>query len=778
VIAHASTLQACPRIAVAMANSANRELLERLLGQTSRLGDNLSGDAESLAQTTDLVLVDVACLRRHYDLICELRRRASPTVLPVLLVVDQRGNPHPRVTAELGQSVDDILRIPTSQTELQARINNLLRLRTLAKEQDKARRQLVGVVSALRTLSACDSVVVRSESEAELTRALCQKIVDEGGYSLAWIGFSGDQDSSALDIRALAGPSQGFVADLSRDLSQESRCTELISRSMRTNTTHIVNDIAETLPSSHLRAQAITHQLAAAIILPLKTDTGPPGCLAIYSGRTGHFDHNECQLLERLAANLVFGLNSLRSDIIREQQATEIHYLAFTDPLTGLPNRRHLIHYLEKIQSAPETRESIGAILFIDLDGFKLINDALGHDVGDEVLRQLGRRLQAAVRDSDLVVRQGGDEFIVAVNGTPRADAQQPLPMVDIAYHLANRIIAHLAEPLLAGGHTHHLKASVGIALFPEHGRDPTLLIENADKAMYEAKRHGGGYSHLFTEALSARHQQRFSLETRLRQALEQKQFELYYQPIFELESSRIVAAEALIRWPQENGEVWMPGAFIPLVEEIGLIIPLGDWVLETAARQLRAWHDRGMTLSMAVNLSINQLYPNGDAEHFAALVKPHVDPSWVHLEVTENALMGDPAEIEALLKALHDQGFQLAIDDFGTGYSSLSRLQHLSIQTLKIDRSFVNELDQPGSKGQALVAIIHQMAKSLNLHTIAEGIETQRQRQLLLETSTGTVWGQGFWFSPPLPAKQFEQLAAANASSGVLGLTQPQDPS
>ncbi|MDI4636783.1 MULTISPECIES: EAL domain-containing protein [Halomonadaceae] len=754
-----------PRIAVELANPSNGKLLERLLGQSFCLHHEFLEGHEHPAQEVDLVMVDVASLRRHYDLIRELRRRARPMVLPVLLVAESRGSPHPQLTAELGRSVDDILRIPTSQAELQARINNMLRLRTLAREQDDARRQLVGVVSALRTLSACDSIVVRSDSESELIKALCETVVDEDGYNLAWIGFLAEGSDSVFDIRAWAGPAQEFVADLKQNLDQESPCFDMISQCIRTNTAHIVNDIADTSPRCLLSDRAIKHQLAAAIMLPLKFESGPAGCLTIYSNRADHFDHNECQLLERLAANLVFGLNSLRTHSEREQQAAEIHYLAYTDALTGLPNRRHLIHYLDDIVSAHDTQENDCAILFIDLDGFKRINDALGHEVGDEVLCQLGQRLQASVRDSDLVIRQGGDEFLVVVNAGARdGTAREPATIVDIAHHLADRIIAHVSEPLMVGGYTHHLKASVGISLVPEHGRDATILIENADKAMYEAKRRGGGQSQLFSKDIADSCQQRFSMETRLRRALEEQQFELYYQPIFELASCRIVAAEALIRWPQSDGEVLAPGAFMPLVEELGLIKPLGDWVLETAARQLKAWHDQGLELEMAVNLSINQLYPNSDVEHFSALVTPHVDPSWMHLEVTENALMEDPTEIEALLRALHDQGFQLAIDDFGTGYSSLSRLQHLSLQTLKIDRSFVNELDQPNNKGEALVAIIYQMASSLGLYTIAEGIETSQQRQLLIEMSTGKAWGQGFWFSKPIPAHEFEQLANGQA--------------
>lgn len=743
-----------PGIAVALKNEANTRVLEKMLGGAFQLNRAFSGSAGKLSHSNiELLVVDVTSLQQHRDDIRELRRCAHPVILPVLLVTESQGRLHPNVAAELGESVDDILRIPTSQVEFKARLENLLRLRTLSREQDLSRRQLVRVVSALRTLNACDSIIVRSHTEEELLSALCQAIVDEEGYRLAWVGF-GD-DIEGFRIEAFAGEASAFVAELQRHWHEDPQSAAEMINDIRSGRTHFVSDIAALqlyCPSYQL---ALKYGLSAMITLPLGSDNGSPGCLAIYSDTPCRFDDKECQLLERLADNLGFGLNALRSRRQREQQTAEIYQLAYTDALTGLPNRRHLIHYLDGLLAEPELNRHVGAILFIDLDNFKPINDALGHEIGDEVLKQLGQRLRASVRDIDLVARQGGDEFLVVALDEPRQGSPHGLAGArDMAHHLAKRIIAHLSEPLMAGGYVHRLNSSVGISLFPEHGQDSTLLIENADKAMYEAKKRGSGHSHLFSEAISTSRQQRFSLETRLRQALDRESFELHYQPIFELDTARIVAAEALIRWPQPDGSLVMPGDFMPLVEEIDLIRPLGDWVLETAARQLQQWDARGFDLAVAVNLSINQLYPEGNAERLSALVEPYIHPSRMHLEVTENALMAEPDAIESLLRALHERGFQLAIDDFGTGYSSLSRLQHLSIQTLKIDRSFVSELGQPGSKGAALVAVIQQMADTLQLQTIAEGIETDAQRQSLLQISTGKAWGQGFWFSPALPAE------------------------
>ncbi|NVF16444.1 putative bifunctional diguanylate cyclase/phosphodiesterase [Vreelandella maris] len=706
----------------------------------------------------DLIVADTASLQRYRERILHLRQRAAPMILPVLMVADSRSRLPPRVTAELGYSVDDIMRIPTTQAELKTRIDNLLRLRALSQEQENNRQQLEGVVSALRTLNACDKVIVRAKNEEELLSSLCQTIVDEEGYNLAWVGFAIDNADKPIEIQASTGQAAAFLSDLTLGWGEDLKGSGTVGQALRSGEVFVVNDISQEPTLAHIKERARLHNLASAITLPLIFESGPLGCLTIYSQNREHFGQDECQLLKRLADNLVFGLNALRTLRESQHQSAEIHYLAYTDALTGLPNRRHFIHYLNGMLDTAEHQETSGTVLFIDLDRFKLINDALGHEVGDRVLLQVGQRLKGAVRNDDQVIRQGGDEFLVLMNHDPRQGGPSTREeIITNACALADRIIDHVSEPMLEGGFTHHIGASIGISLFPDHGRDATLLIENADKAMFEAKRQGSGCRLLFSEDLSASRQQRFAMESRLREALENQQFELYYQPIFELDSCNIVAVEALIRWPQANGEVLMPGAFMPVVEETGLIKPLGDWVLETAARQLKAWHDQGYKLSMAVNVSLNQLHSGCIAESFAALVKPHIDPCWIHLEVTENALMTDPEAIERLLEELHTQGFQLAIDDFGTGYSSLSRLQHLSIQTLKIDRSFINELEKPNSKGAALVSIIQQMAASLNLHTVAEGIETDKQRQILLETAGSNGWGQGFWFSRAIPAQALE---------------------
>lgn len=749
-----------PGIVVALSNTANARLLKRLVGDTYRLHPvrpTEDWDAQLRdAGDADLVVIDNAVLKRWRDRILDWRSRAVPLVLPVLLVADSRVESHSRTTAELGHGVDDVLRIPTSRAELLARIDNLLRLRRMSRQQEESRHQLKAMVSALHTLNACDAIVVRSKTEQQLIDSLCRTIVEEEGYSLAWIGFAPEDGSDPVKIRASAGPARAFVRELAGAWAADPSARGDVARAMATGEVQISVNLAEDSRVPKARDGVLAHGLAAAIALPLKAESGTPGCLAIYSDTPGHFGREERQLLERLADNLVFGLNALRVQRERERQAAEIHDLAYTDALTGLPNRRHLVKYLDSMLAGDKRDPPSGAMLFIDLDGFKLINDALGHETGDQVLRQIAQRLKGSVRDSDLVVRQGGDEFLVVLFNDPRhPKSDREDDFVDSVHMLAARIIEHLGKPLTAGGHEHRLSASIGISLYPEHARDAGRLIELADTAMYEAKNAGGDRAHLFTADMTTSRQERFSMQSRLREALAQEEFALHYQPIFELEHCTVMAAEALIRWPQPDGEILMPGAFMPLIEEMGLIRPLGDWVLETAARQLRHWQDRGLDLAMAVNVSVNQLYPDGDAGQFAAIVSPHVAPSCLHLEITEDALMTDPEALHQLLTKLEKAGFRLAIDDFGTGFSSLSRLQHLPIHSLKIDRSFVNELGVAGRKGETLVAIIHQMARRLNLQTIAEGIETDEQRRMLLEIGPG--WGQGFWFSRAVPAGDFE---------------------
>ncbi len=402
-----------------------------------------------------------------------------------------------RLSAELGGTVDDILRIPTTRDELVARLENLLRLRRLSLEQEDARRQLGDVVDALNTLNACDQVLVRTGEETELLEDLCRVIVDADSYQLAWVGSAGDEGGE-FTLLARAGEATAFVDQLAANWKMDPRYAEMRSRLFETGEPVVVSNLRTASEGSDVYEQALDYGLASVITLPLPVEIGEPAYLAILSRTTDHFDNDERRLLERLAANLTHALNTLRFQRERERHTAEIHNLAFADALTGLYNRRYLLDYLDNRLNRRDVAEMpAAAILFIDLDGFKLINDVLGHESGDEVLVQVANRLQRAVRDEDLIIRHGGDEFLVVIFDAPRTGppvaAVDPAAFIQVAETLAGRIIEHLRAPMALGDQEHLVSASIGISFYPEHGRDASTIIQAADTAMYEAKKQGGG---------------------------------------------------------------------------------------------------------------------------------------------------------------------------------------------------------------------------------------------------------------------------------------------
>ncbi|MEX0607677.1 MAG: GGDEF domain-containing phosphodiesterase, partial [Halofilum sp. (in: g-proteobacteria)] len=337
-----------------------------------------------------------------------------------------------------------------------------------------------------------------------------------------------------------------------------------------------------------------------------------------------------------------------------------------------------------------------------------------------------------------------------------------PMPFARRARELATHIADKLREPLIVHGYERRVGVSIGISLYPEHGEAAELLIDKADTAMYGAKV-GGSSSRiaLYEPSMSQERRQRLSLEARLHRAVDGDELDLCYQPMVELGSGQIVGVEALLRWPQADGSFVAPSEFIPVAEETGLITGIGEWVLDTASRQIAEWRAQSLAIPVAVNISPGQLQLPGDHRRFADLVSPHVEPEWVELEVTESLLMANPEATESTLRAFTEQGFRLAIDDFGTGYSSLTRLQHLPIQTLKIDKAFVADLGRTRS-GEGIVHSIIELARSLSIRPLAEGIETDGQRSMLL--AEGCRWGQGHWFSHAVPADELVRLVRGEA--------------
>jgi diguanylate cyclase (GGDEF)-like protein len=444
-----------------------------------------------------------------------------------------------------------------------------------------------------------------------------------------------------------------------------------------------------------------------------------------------------------------------------ESVAKRMEYHAHHDDLTGLPNRVLLNDRLNTELSNARRKQSMLAVLYLDLDRFKLINDSLGHATGDELLRVVSQRLRSCLRDSDTVARLGGDEFMILL---PQISSSPD------AGRISNKIIAALNEPCSCNGHDLHITTSVGISVYPHDGTDTETLIKHADISMYRAKELGRNKVAYYTPEMNLGSRKRLALETSLGRALENNQLTLLYQPKIDITCNRIVGAEALLRWELPGSGSISPLEFIPIAEESGLIAPIGEWVLQTAFAQLRDWHAAGFPdLTIAVNLSAAQLSRPGFENILeSALIDSGVNPACVELEVTENVAMKNIETASVTLKKLKKMGVTIAMDDFGTGYSSLSYLRKLPIDTVKLDKSFVSEI--PDNKEDTLIAqAIISMTSSLNMSLVVEGIENIRQLNFFRQQGCSLV--QGYLFSEPVGADAMLELLHNQCLPGSLNL-------
>jgi len=435
---------------------------------------------------------------------------------------------------------------------------------------------------------------------------------------------------------------------------------------------------------------------------------------------------------------------------ISAQRAAEqrIRELADYDVLTGLPNRRLLRERFVQLQAAADREHSAIAVIFLDLDHFKRVNDSLGHSVGDELLVEVAHRLDSVVRRVDTLARLGGDEFIFAMPGFHTAAAAE----------VARRLIDVFARHFEVAGHELTVTPSLGISIYPHDGADLETLLRNADTAMYQAKATGRNAFQFYASEMNTATLERLLMESSLRRALQQNEFILYYQPLVDLQSGEIVGAEALIRWQHPELGLILPDRFIPIAEETGLINPIGDWVLCEACQQAQAWAAAGLPpLNMAVNVAPEQFRQSGFVEMVAgALAASGLEASRLELELTERTVMHDAELNLGTMSALHRMRVELSLDDFGTGYSSLAYLKRFPVGKLKIDRSFVNDLETDPDDW-AIASTILSMGRSLRLQVLAEGVETPEQLRQLRKM--GCDMAQGFLFSRPLLADDLAEL-------------------
>jgi diguanylate cyclase (GGDEF)-like protein len=509
---------------------------------------------------------------------------------------------------------------------------------------------------------------------------------------------------------------------------------------------------------------AVRRARAAAPRLPLVVLTGLDdealAAQALKEGAQDFIIKGQIDLRGLLRA-LRYAVERKNMEDAARDMALQIAHTAKHDDLTGLPNRALLNDRIDFAIALAGRHKTKLAVLFLDLDGFKHVNDSLGHSTGDKLLKSIAGRLVHCVRGADTVSRQGGDEFVVLLVDVNRAED---------AAASANRIIQAVSQVHTIDGTDLHVTASLGISVFPDDGENAETLIKNADMAMYQAKDMGRHTYRFFMPAMNAKAAERQPVEAALRRALERQELELHYQPKIDLTTGLTCGAEALVRWHHPTRGLISPAHFIPIAEDCRLILPIGAWVLGEACRQAERWAAAGLSFgTMAVNVSAVQFRENDFAQHvFGILGETGMDPHRLELELTESVLMTGADSIASTLQALRREGVQVALDDFGTGYSSLSYLQKFPVDCLKIDQSFIRQISTAGSQSTLVTAIIN-MAHTLGLRVVAEGVETGEELQFIKDR--GCDEGQGFYFSLPLTASAFaerlEEQDGAMAMSG-----------
>jgi len=444
------------------------------------------------------------------------------------------------------------------------------------------------------------------------------------------------------------------------------------------------------------------------------------------------------------------GLKGMIRDITeRKRTEQQINYMATHDALTGLPNRLMFSQMLNQaIRSAQRHKRQL-VVFFIDLDRFKTINDSLGHEAGDRLLKEMSRRFKRTLRVDDVVGRLGGDEFVIL------SEEMEKLSQIEIVAH---KILTSTMKPMFLQGEECRVTASIGISIYPGDGTDEKTLIKNADIAMYYAKEEGKNNYQFYSKDIQSQSNKRFSIETNLRHALERNELSLEYQAKLDFKTGMITGVEALLRWKNPSIGLITPTQFIPVAEETGLIVSIGRWVMKTACAQNVAWQRQGLpTVCMAVNLSLRQLMDDNLLNDIkAALDDSGMAPNLLELEITESMVMHDTVRLVEVLNNIKKLGVRLAIDDFGTGYSSLAQLKHFPIDTLKVDRSFIRNLAQDFDN-QSITEAIITMGNNLSLTVVAEGVETQEQKDFLRDHVCDEM--QGFYFSKPIAPDKFADL-------------------
>lgn len=614
-------------------------------------------------------------------------------------------------------------------------------------ERVRQQHKILSLSRMERVLSGVNSAIVRIRDRDQLLHEACRIAVEDGGFALAWVGLL---DRAPLEIRpqAWVGDERGLLSGLRISAREDVPAGRgAAATAVRTGKPVVVNDVTKCGARMH-RDDGLDARFASFAILPLAVEGETVGALNLYARETGLFDEEEMKLLLDLAGDVAFALAAMA----REER---LNYLAYYDVLTGLANRQ-LFHERvnQVVLSAQQTRGTV-ALLLLDLQRFGIINTTLGRHAGDGVLKEVAQRLRRALDDRHPVARLGADIFGVVLTGDQQG--------VDIAHAFERRIAPAVSEPLTLAGRELRPALRCGIATFPGDARDAEELFRNAEAALKKAKSSGDKYL-FYAPQMNARVAEKLDLENRLRIAVAAEQFVLHYQPTVEVATNRLTGLEALLRWQSSELGMVQPNDFIPLLEETGLILEVGQWVLQQAVQDYRDWLAGGFDPPhVAVNISpLNLREPNFASDVKRLMAQPARGSLKLELEITESLIMDDIEDSIAKLEAIRGAGIGIAIDDFGTGYSSLSYIARLPVSSLKIDRSFIaGMMDSPHN--MTIVSTIISLAHCLNLRVVAEGVETDEQLKLLRLLRCDEM--QGYLFSRPLPADEMRTLIAARAA-------------
>lgn len=598
-------------------------------------------------------------------------------------------------------------------------------------------------------LSATNQIIIRTLSQQQLFDDVCQSVIKQPHLVLAWIGLT-NHDIETVDILAHAGVAADYLSLLSISTNPviaegQGPTAMAIRENCYVITNRFLHDpLADAAGNENVRSSAV---------FPICKFNEVVGAFNIYADQTDYFSKEIVDLLDEMAHDISYALGALELEQRRKLAEAEVERLAYYDTLTCLPNRRMLSSRLADEIVSSKRIGTFGALLFLDLDHFKNLNDSLGHAIGDELLVQLAERLKSQLREADLAARLGGDEFVVLLSNL----SDNLESAINNARKVTEKILTTLREPYTLKNHHYHSNSSIGVTLFPQEQQDAAAILKQADTALYRAKSIGRNTFQFYHPQMQEAAYKRLEMEKNLRIALSEDQLQLYFQPQFD-HLHQLVGAEVLLRWIHPEIGFIPPDQFIPIAEEAGIIVEIGDWIFKHVFERVKTWQESGLLKShqhISINVSPKQFEQNNFFKLLSKIVaKSGVNASSIILELTEGAFLTSiDRTIEKMLQ-IRSLGFTFSIDDFGTGYSSLAYLKRLPLNELKIDKAFVDDIEHD-SDDRAIVETVIAMAQHLKLTVIAEGVETQQQFDFLKEN--GCLHYQGYFFSRPLDQNTFE---------------------